>query len=111
MRDETITVHGEEGRQFIGVTDLARAYLAALTAPGNRETYAVVSRDFIRWAEIARDIVDLVQLGEVEIKDVHIEPHGFDTLKLRERLGLAFEARPAMREYLEYLIAKERSSA
>ena len=104
-RGDRIVVARNDGRQFIGAADLAEVYAAALAVDAGRETFLAVSRDFVTWEEIAREIVRQVGSGEVVVEDTGLlpSPFSFDTGKLERTFSLAFTARGALTEHIAHL--------
>ena len=103
-RNEDICVSEGDGRQFIGVGDLAKLYLAVLRSEANRQIYLGVARTFTTWAEIAAQIIGAVgSESKVVAQKSGSEPPTFDVSKMERELGFAFESKETMSEHVRHL--------
>jgi UDP-glucose 4-epimerase len=109
-RGEPIVVARNDGRQFVGASDLALVFAAALERANGRATFLAVAREFVTWESIARETVRRIGSGDVVVEDGGLPPTPwrFDTGTLERELGLALTAEPAVLEHIEDVIARSR---
>ena len=107
-RGEDIHVVSGEGRQFIGVTDLAKVYSALLRSSVNRETYIAVAKNFTPWQDIAERVVKAVGTGRVAVSDASKSeaPCLFDVTKLERELGCAFDSDASMIAAIDHMASQ-----
>ncbi len=98
-----VSVLPREGRQFIGVSDLARVYGAVLHSSGTREVYVVVAHNYTTWEEVAGFVVEACGSGSVVVKGEAWEPTLFDVGKIEREFGFAFDSTSAVRGYVGWL--------
>ncbi|MEI6602934.1 MAG: NAD(P)-dependent oxidoreductase [Clostridia bacterium] len=106
-RNEDICVVRNDGTQFIDGRDLAKIYLALLTADKNREIYFGVGKRFIDHEMIARKIVALTSSqSHIKIDENPYEdrPKMFDVSKIEKDFGFAFDTWDEIVEEMECLL-------
>jgi len=113
IRDEDIFVIRNDGKQFIAVGDLAKVYSAVLRSTSNRETYLVVSEDYTRWLDVARELVTLAKSKSrivIEESSSDQQPCVFDAGKIERDFGLKFHSQPVLSEESRQQLTRERTS-
>lgn len=101
---EDIRVLAGEGRQFIGVADLARLYVAVLTSGCNREAFIAVAHETIAWSAIAREVVRAVRsTSQVIEEETGMPGFRFDVGKIERSFGFRFGALEATTNHIAHL--------
>lgn len=105
---EPIIVAARDARQFVGVEDLARLYLAVLDSDYHRQAFVGLAREPVSWEEIARKAIALAGMA----CEVVVEDHGlaemvpaFTCEKIKRVFGFEFDASSPMEAHLDYLIS------
>lgn len=93
-------------RQFSGVADLARVYIALLENPDLAGPFIAVSEELTSWASIARQIA--YKLGSKSLIDGEPteDTPRFEVGKMRNLLGLRFDASASIEAHIDYLLAR-----
>lgn len=108
---ETITVTRREGRQFSGVSSVARAVRLLSRAQTPHATYLCVDRELITWERVARLVVEcLASPSRVEVlasDSAAPIPH-FRTERIEGLLGGPTNAEGSLREHILQLVAAGR---
>lgn len=101
---EDIRVVAGDGRQFIGVEDLARLYVAVLSSGCNREAFIAVAHETIAWSAIAREVVRATGSRSLVIEEETGMPgFRFDVGKIERKFGFRFGALEATTQHIAHL--------
>jgi len=115
LANEPMSFVKNDGTQFIWAGDLAKVHTALLHSDElNRGCYTAVSTQFRTWAQIAQTAVTLAgSESRISLEDRGRPDPGdmpIDVSRIQETFGFAFQADEHMKEHLQYLINKEKSS-
>jgi UDP-glucose 4-epimerase len=112
LGNKPIQVIKNDGTQFIWAGDLARLYLEVLNSQVNRKTYFGLSKNFVSWAAVAREVVKRSNsMSRIQLEDKGWSEEGlsWDVSDMKKDFGLEFDAWEKIVEHLDYYIDLERS--
>ena len=98
-----------DGTQFIWAGDLARVYKSVLDSEVKNEIFFGLSRNFVRWEEIARWVIAATgSKSEIVLQDCGRpdDPSLFVADKIDKYFALRFDSRDRLREHVGYLLAR-----
>lgn len=104
-RGEPLTITAGDGRQLIGAVDLAHACRLAVEASTFR-TRLCAESNMTSWEDVARIAVsEAHSLSSIDVIEPAVSAPRFDVSRLANDLGLAFDAKAALREHIRHLLA------
>ena len=105
LKNKPIDVIKNDGIQFIRADDLSRLYQAVLKSEVNRKTYFALSKTFISWEAIAREVIHRCNSSSsIRIEDRAWSEKGthWDVSDMKNDFGLEFDGWPGILEHIDY---------
>ena len=105
LKNKPIDVIKNDGTQFIRADDLSRLYQAVLKSEVNRKTYFALSKTFISWEAIAREVIHRCNSSSsIRIEDRAWSEKGthWDVSDMKNDFGLEFDGWPGILEHIDY---------
>lgn len=101
---ESLSFNEGEGRQFIGVRNLAKVYRELLELRGGT-SYLVVDREAVAWRDIALEISAKTGSKLVMTTRAESQPFSFDTRRIEAAMGGPLDSRAELSEHIDYLLS------
>lgn len=107
LKNKAINVVNNDGTQFIWAGDLAKLYINTLHGTNNRKTYFGLSKKFVSWYNITKEVVKRSESkSKIILEDKGYDEKGinWDVSLIKKDFNLEFDPWVKIIEHIDYRI-------